>query len=229
MAASAPHGSPTLLLVPTDLERAGLADLGGFDPGLAIEAACGFGPVAAAARASALLAELRPARVLLVGIAGSYDLEANPVGSAARFDAVAIEGIGAGEGGELRPPSALGFPQLPARPGEAAVFERIELARSRAGTPSCALLLSTCSVAASPVEADARRRRHPDAAAEDMEGFGVALACRLFGTPVCIVRGISNAAGDRDPARWRIPAGLASARELALAILRSGEPWTAAS
>jgi nucleoside phosphorylase len=48
-----------------------------------------------------------------------------------------------------------------------------------------------------------------------MEGFAVALACALFRVPLGIVRGLSNVVGDRDPARWRIPAALAAARELA--------------
>ena len=55
--------------------------------------------------------------------------------------------------------------------------------------------------------------------AEDMEGFGVALACRLGGVPLGIVRGISNDAGDRDKSRWQIPAALTAAAELALRIL----------
>jgi futalosine hydrolase len=55
--------------------------------------------------------------------------------------------------------------------------------------------------------------------AEDMEGFGVALACRLLGVPLAIVRGISNEAGDREHARWQVPAALAAAADLAVRVL----------
>ena len=61
--------------------------------------------------------------------------------------------------------------------------------------------------------------RYSGALAEDMEGFGVALACQLAGTPCWIVRGISNQVGDRDPAHWRIPAALTAARRRALELL----------
>jgi futalosine hydrolase len=53
-----------------------------------------------------------------------------------------------------------------------------------------------------------------------MEGFGVALACALARVPLAIVRGISNAAGERDTKRWRIREALAAARETALELLR---------
>lgn len=208
-------GSPTLLLVPTELERQRLADLGGFGRGLALVASGGFGPVAAAARSATLLAELRPARVLLVGIAGAYDTELHPPGSAIEFDEVAIDGIGAGEGRALLGPSALGFPQWPEVPPARAIRERLELA---GGAPG-ALLLTTCAAAASATEVAHRRERFPGALAEDMEGFAVACACAMAGVPLRIVRGISNRAGQRDPRAWRIPAALAAARELALAIL----------
>lgn len=218
-------GFPTLVLVPTALERARLDDQGGFGAGAALVHLCGFGPIAAAARSAELIERLRPARVLLVGIAGTFDVERLPVGSAAAFGAVAIEGIGAGEGEALVGPAALGFPQWPgAETGRrAAIHDRIALARgdaspARAGGGD-ALLLSTCAASATSAQARVRRARHPDALAEDMEGFAVAFACALAGVPVSIVRGASNVVGDRDPAHWRIPAALAAARERALAIL----------
>ena len=49
---------------------------------------CGFGPVAAAARTSQLIAELTPATIILVGIAGAIG-DSLRVGSATVFDEVA--------------------------------------------------------------------------------------------------------------------------------------------
>lgn len=224
-------GSPTLVLVPTDVERRRLDDHGGFDAGLGVVALCGFGPIAAAARTAELVATLRPSRVVLVGIAGTFEPELLPIGRALAFDAVAVEGIGAGEGRDLAGPAALGFPQWPGAGGAEAIHDRIVLAQSRVRDPEnlrdrarTALLLSTCAASASPQQAALRRERFPEALAEDMEGFAVALACALAGVPCQIVRGVSNVVGDRDPAHWRIPAALAAARLCALDVLRRPGP-----
>ena len=230
-------GSPTLILVPTELELRRLTDAGGFDVGLGTVAACGFGPVAAAARTAELLALLRPARVLLLGICGTFDEDSLPVGEATCFATVAIEGVGVGEGDRLIAPPALGFPQWPgspasgARPARDPIHDELALSRPARMTPAgsarerASLLLSTCAASDSPEHAAARRRRHPRALAEDMEGFSVALACALRATPLCIVRGASNVVGDRDAAHWRIPRALEAARRLALDVLRSNDAW----
>ena len=93
--------------------------------------------------------------------------------------------------------------------------EQLELA-----TPTGdGLLLTTCAASDTPERAAWLHERYSGALAEDMEGFGVALACHLAGTPCWIVRGISNQVGDRAPPHWRIPSALAAARERALALL----------
>jgi len=212
-------GKPTLVLVPTELELRRLEDQGGLLASHGIVRVCGFGPIAAAARCSRMLAQLTPARVLLVGIAGAYDVERDPIGCALEFSSVAIDGIGAGEGRELVPPAALGFPQWPGSPGAPAVEERLPLARAPSG--DAGLLLTTCAASAARAQVVARLERFPGARAEDMEGFGVACACRLAGVPLRIVRGISNRVGDRDAKHWSLPRALASARLAALALLES--------
>jgi futalosine hydrolase len=213
-------GSPALVLVPTDLELARLHELGGIDAGLAIVRTCGFGPVAAAARTAQCVAELRPARIVLVGVAGTYDPSALEIGQALEFDAVAIDGVGAGDDREPHGPAALGFAQLPGSATRAPIHDRILLSGPRRDATEH-LLLSVCAASGTREQADARRRRFPAAIAEDMEAFGVALACALYGVPLHVVRGASNAAGDRDHARWQIARALESARDTALSILRS--------
>jgi len=220
--ASVSLGSPTLVLVPTAIELEHLHALGGFDSGSCIARPCGFGPIAAAAVAARALCELRPARVLLVGIAGTYDAARLAIGEAAEFDEVAIDGLGAGEGSRGLGARELGFPQWPETNSDDAIFDRITLAslRETSARAESKLLVSVCAISDAPEMAARRRDLFANASAEDMEGFGVALACRLAHVPLRIVRGISNAAGDRDTARWSVRAALASARELALAILR---------
>jgi futalosine hydrolase len=209
-----------LILVPTELERARLADQGGFPLGVGLVATAGFGPIAAAARTSQLLHELTPARVVLIGIAGSFDAQALAVGTATEFDVVAVEGLGVGEGASLIAPPALGFPQWPGVDERGAIHDRIELAPlARCSGSAPRLLLTTCAASGSPAQAALRRERFPAALAEDMEGFGVALALRAG----------RHAAHDR---AWHLerrrrarsgalahPSALCAARELVLAGL----------
>jgi futalosine hydrolase len=64
---------------------------------------------------------------------------------------------------------------------------------------------------------DRQRRldRYPEVVAEDMEGYAVALACRLENVPLVIVRGISNVVGDRLSENWQIPEALTAAWSIA--------------
>jgi futalosine hydrolase len=215
----------TLVLVPTDLERRLIAPTlaGGLGDGGRLEL-CGFGPVAAAARTAALIAARVPGRVLLVGIAGRL-VDALAIGSAYRFDRVACHGVGAGSGDAFVPAAALGWPQWPGDPAaaDASVGDVIELQGPSGASATAAaggLLVTACAASATADDVAARRKLFPAATAEDMEGFGVAFACRLHGLPLAIVRGISNDAGDRDHARWQVPAALAAAADLALQIVK---------
>ena len=61
----------------------------------------------------------------------------------------------------------------------------------------------------------------PDAVAEDMEAFGVAMACQMHGVPLEVVRGISNEVGDRDHSQWQIDKALRAAAELVIRLFDS--------
>jgi futalosine hydrolase len=217
--------SHTLFLVPTESERRQLAPAlaAGLDPARRIEL-CGFGPVAAAARTAALITEHAPQRVMLIGIAGRFDARLE-IGAAYRFDRVACYGVGAGAGDGFIPAAALGWSQWPGDPPdpEAAVGDVIDCGAVAAVASPSGLLLTVCAASASADDVAGRMKLFPTAMAEDMEGFGVALACRLAGVPLTIIRGISNTAGDRDHARWRVSEALAAAAAVALRILPSIE------
>jgi futalosine hydrolase len=219
-----------LILVPTEMERRRL------DPILAPAmvrgcsvALCGFGPVAAAARTAQLLAEHAPDRVLLVGIAGRLD-DRLAVGAAYQFERVACYGVGAGSGGEFVSAGAMGWQQWPGDAGGTSPHGGDPIGDEIGDLMSCTtggddgggragLLLTVCAAAASAEDVRLRTQTFPAAAAEDMEGFAVAFACRLRGVPVGIIRGISNTAGDRDPSRWQVAAALEAAGRLALQAL----------
>ena len=219
-----------LILVPTEMERRILAPILApvITQGCRV-ALCGFGPVAAAARTAHLLAEHAPERVLLVGIAGRLD-DRLAVGAAYQFERVACYGIGAGSGGQFVPAGAMGWQQWPGDAdgtsphGGDPIGDEIGDLMSRTaggddGGGRAGLLLTVCAAAASAEDVRLRRQTFPVAAAEDMEGFAVAVACRLRGVPVGIIRGISNTAGDRDTSRWQVAAAVEAAGRLALQVV----------
>lgn len=214
-----------LVLVPTELERGLIAPVMAAACGTAIRIElCGFGSIVAAARAAQVIADRRPGRVLLVGIAGRYDATLS-IGRAYAFERVACHGVGVGSGAAFVPAEAMGWKQWPgdASGESAAIGDAIScssgMLSAAAGPARAGLLLSACAASAGDADVRSRLALWPDAIAEDMEGFSVAAACRLAGVPLDIVRGISNTAGDRDTSRWQIEAACHAAAELAATLL----------
>ena len=216
----------TLILTPTELERRILVphlSKSSLRCDRAVER-CGFGPIASAARTMQLLATSRPARVILVGIAGGLrpDVE---VGTAHTFHRVRCDGIGAGTGSNYKTAAEIGWLQWSADEEtgyrtDQHIGDVIDLAPSSAASiDTDNELLTVCAVSADVTDVESRLDRYPDVIAEDMEGFGVALACQLAGVTLHIVRGISNRAGDRDQKNWYIDEALGAASEMALTIL----------
>ncbi|MGH3662593.1 MAG: futalosine hydrolase [Micromonosporaceae bacterium] len=66
-------------------------------------------------------------------------------------------------------------------------------------------------------------RRHPYAAAEAMEGFGVGTAASQAGLPFGELRAISNLVGPRDKSAWRLKEALAG---LSRAVETAMKEWT---
>ena len=210
-----------LILVPTPLEREQLQEV--LAPpertDLAIQL-CGFGPIAAAARASNLISRYQPDRVLLIGIAGTFDTQCYPVGSAHRFTQTRCDGIGIGTGDSFTTASQLGWPQFKGADAQPEIGDTLLLDSGFvSGIPASGTLLTCCSASDSAEMAATRKKRFPDANAEDMEGFAVAMACNLAGVPLQIVRGISNEVGDRNRDGWEIQKALVAAAELASQLM----------
>jgi futalosine hydrolase len=141
---------------------------------------CGIGPVEAAVRTAALLAETKPDAVLHVGIAGARTLEplSHVLGSAAVYE------------------DALG-PLVESRvEPDAALFARV-----RAALPEAIVL---------PIGTSARVGGARECEVEAMEGFAVLRACALAGVPAVELRVISNAIGEPDRTRWRFDESFAA-------------------
>ncbi len=145
----------------------------------------------------------------MAGIAGTFDPTGLPVGTAAVFPSVVMHGVGVGVVSGFVSAAALGWQhwQKDGRGRE----NSDDLTLNTPVPPAAGQLLTCCTGSTSPEEARQRLEQYPGAVAEDMEGFAVALACRLAGVPLAIARGISNEVGDRDFERWRIPEALNAA------------------
>jgi len=202
--------------VPTEIERKHLASQPRFSS-YGPHELCGFGPVAAAARTTSQIAVHKPDRVILIGIAGTFNTSVLPVGGAALLPRVIMHGIGVGTDETFVPAGEMGFQHWPGKDDETAIGDEIVLSTPR---PWISGSLLTCSAASASIQ-DMRHRlnRYPDIVAEDMEGYGVALACGLENVPLVIIRGISNIVGDRLSKNWQIPEALISAWSLAEEVI----------
>ena len=205
-----------LLLVPTAVELQQAPQLGQLRSAQIRVEVCGFGPLTAAARTAELLMRWQPERVLLLGIAGAIDVRLE-LGTAYQFREVACFGIGVGSGSAYRTVTEMGWQHWPTDP---TIGDTLPLATSCVPShATCEQLLTVCAASGGAEDVAARRQKFPAAAVEDMEGFAVAVACCLAATPLSIVRGISNVAGDRQHKHWQTTAAMQSAARLARLVL----------
>lgn len=203
-----------LLLIPTAFERTLARSIEQYvcaSGGQVRE--CGFGPIAAAATTTHWLHLLKPSRVILVGIAGS--LSHLQIGDAFEFTQVACYGVGVGSGSSFMSSHEMGWKMLPELDSDL-----VMLSHSPEHSQLANCLVTCCAASADRAQAAWRMEKFPNAQAEDMEGFAVALACATLRIPLQIVRGISNLAGDRDPKNWEIEKAMSAACELAIQLLK---------
>lgn len=184
--------------------------LNGFDLLLCVS---GLGVVNAALCAGRALAREDVTGLVNLGLAGSFDTRALPIGSTylARSEIWPEFGL-AGELGV--DPRALGFAQ--GRIEGAPVFDRIELS-PRGAAKRISLFASihwpeAVSLTVSAVTGTAERAKalalEFGVDVENMEGFAFAFAAAKAGLPFVELRAISNLVGSREPADWDLPLAL---------------------
>lgn len=180
----------------------------------------GVGTASAAIATSKALSADTPPYDLVVsaGIAGGFAARA-AVGSVVVASEIIAADLGAETPDGFMSVDELGFgatriavaPQLAAR---------LTAALQAAGLVACSgPILTLSTVTGTAATAAQLEARIPGAAAEAMEGYGVALAAQDNAVAVLEVRAISNAVGPRDRAAWRIPDALV-ALQSASAIMR---------
>jgi futalosine hydrolase len=184
----------------------------------------GVGPAVAGAATARLLALAeaagRPYRaVVSAGIAGGFAGRVAVGGTVPATRSVAAD-LGAESPEGFIPVDELGMPAellgggvtVPADPGLLAAL-RTALP---AATVGAVLTVSTVTGTAASTEALAER--HPDAVAEAMEGYGVAVAAAQAGLPFAELRTVSNPIGPRDRGAWRMKEAFAALTEAAAAL-----------
>ncbi|MFI9275096.1 futalosine hydrolase [Kitasatospora sp. NPDC052896] len=202
------HRLLVVVAVPAEAE----AVLRGAPDGRVTVLAAGVGPAAAAAATATALAARRHPLVLSAGIAGGFAPHA-PIGAVVVADAIVAADLGAQTPDGFQDVAELGFGSVRHTPPPAAVAL---LAAATGAVTGPVLTVST--VTGSAARATELAARHPGAAAEAMEGFGVAEAAARHGVPALELRTVSNAVGPRDRSAWRIGEAL-GALERAFATL----------
>lgn len=177
----------------------------------------GAGPAAAAAAAARALACGGYRLAVSAGIAGGFAGRA-AIGSVVVASEIVAADLGAETPEGFRTLDELGFGT--SRCGTAAPLAgRIAAALRAAGLPTVVgPVLTVSTVTGTAATAAELARRVPGAAAEAMEGFGVAAAAVASGVPVLEIRTVSNAVGPRDKAAWRMKEAL-EALEAASSVL----------
>lgn len=160
--------------------------------------------------------------VVCLGVAGSFDLSAHPLGAVRLVDREVWPEYGLlATGWCSADATALGFAlgQVHRADGEAGpdaiVWDRVvwdasvNLVRLGLcpGPWDTAKSLTVSGVTADPERAGLLRARH-QAGLENMEGFALAYGCALAGVPFVELRAVSNAVGARPPESWDLPGAL---------------------
>ncbi|MEU4474393.1 futalosine hydrolase [Micromonospora sp. NPDC023888] len=192
--------------VPAEAEavRSGLTD-----PSVTV-APVGVGPAVAAAATARLLvlaeAAGRPYRaVVSAGVAGGFTGRAE-VGDTVLGTASIAADLGAESPDGFLPVDELGMPLALLGTGSVVQADPVLLAALRAALPAATPgpVLTVSTVTGTAASTEELRRRHPEAVAEAMEGYGVAVAATQAGVPFAELRTISNPIGPRDRDAWRL-------------------------
>lgn len=188
-----------LLVAAVDAERDALQRRA---EGLAV-IATGAGPAAAASGAAWMLASEPYELVVSIGIGGGFEPHA-PVGSVVVSTGTVPADLGADSPQGFLPIADLGFAPHVDQP-DAEYTKRIADALAAAGLPVVTgEVLTVSTVTGTDVRTAELKARHPLAAAEAMEGYGVATAATMANLPYVEIRAISNVVGPRDRSAWRI-------------------------
>lgn len=208
------------VLVMTAVEAEREAVLRGLQGNSRFEVAlAGVGPARAAARTARALAQANAPFDLVIsaGIGGGFAGVA-AVGSIVVADRIVAADLGAESPDGFLTVDELGFGSAVVE-ADAALAERLVRRLAEGGLQAAAGAVLTVSAATGSAQKAAERvARVTGAAAEGMEGYGVAVAAQEWGLPALEIRTISNPVGPRDRSAWRIKEALGALEAAAAAF-----------
>jgi len=219
-AAAGETGLLVVTAVPAEAEavRAGLTDAS------VTVTPVGVGPAVAGAATARLLALAeaagRPYRaVVSAGIAGGFADRVAVGGTVLATRSVAAD-LGAESPDGFLPIEELGMaPELlGVGSGVAADPELLGALRTALPEATVGAVLTVSTVTGTAAGTAALAARHPDAVAEAMEGYGVAVAAAQAGLPFAELRTVSNPIGPRDRESWRMREAFAALTTAAAAL-----------
>lgn len=177
----------------------------------------GVGPAAAASSTARALAAAHYDLVISAGIGGGFAEKAE-IGSLVVASEIVAADLGAQTPEGYLSVDVLGFGSSRVSV-DTSLAGRLTEALRQAGLPvHTGPILTVSTVTGTAATAVDVATRVPGAAAEAMEGYGVATAAQDFGVRILEIRAISNVVGPRDRDAWRIGDAL-KALEAASSIL----------
>jgi len=212
---------PKMILVVTAVEaekNAILTSLGD-DPRFQVET-MGVGPMLAAAKTSEFLVKDSYDVVINMGVAGGFPGVAK-VGEVVVASEMIAADLGAESAEGYKPIEELGFGQSRLQCAEEytkSIIDKIN--RDTDILAHLGPILTKSTVTGTVETLGLLTKQVPNAAAEAMEGFGVATAAMIHNIPCFEIRTISNPVGPRDRGAWKLNEALASLT-IVSAILRS--------
>lgn len=170
--------------------------------------AAGVGPVSAAAGTARVLTAAEYGLVICAGVGGGFPGQAAVGSLVVAGEIVAADlGVQTPEGFRSIDQLGFGFTRVTV---DQSLVQRVTAPLLAAALPvSTGPVLTVSTVTGTAAGAAELAARVPGAAAEGMEGFGVAVAAQTLGVPAMEIRAISNLVGPRDRAAWRIEEALA--------------------
>lgn len=180
----------------------------------------GVGPASAAAYTARALstAPCRYGLVVCAGIGGGFPNQAG-VGSLVVANEIVAADLGAETPDGFLSLDELGFGSIRI-PVDQSLLEKVSEALRAAGLPiTTGPVLTVSTVTGTAETALKLASRIPGAAAEAMEGYGVAMAAHAHGLPILEIRAVSNLVGPRDRSAWRIKEALAALQSASSVLL----------
>jgi futalosine hydrolase len=169
----------------------------------------GVGPIAAAVSTATALAAADYDWVVSAGIGGGFVNKA-AIGSVVIANEVIAADLGAQTPEGFSSLDELGFGNTRIQVDGDLSSRLVEAARAKDISVHYGPILTLSTVTGTAATASELAERIPGAAAEAMEGYGVAAAAYNRGLPFIEIRAISNLVGPRDKSAWRIAEALAA-------------------